>query len=83
MDQKYQESFEMWCWRRWEKINWTNHVRNEEVLQGVKEDKNILQTIKERKANWKGLLKNDIMNIYKRVVVQLHVFLTFALHGDE
>jgi len=31
-DQKYLESFEMWCWRRIE-ISWTNHVRNEEVLR--------------------------------------------------
>jgi hypothetical protein len=30
------------------KIRWTNHVRNEEVLQTVKEDRNILQTIKGR-----------------------------------
>jgi hypothetical protein len=22
----------MWCWRRMEKISWTDHVRNEEVL---------------------------------------------------
>jgi len=29
-DQKYLESFEMWCWRRMEKISWTDHVRNEE-----------------------------------------------------
>jgi hypothetical protein len=25
------ESFEMWCWRRTEKISWTDRVRNEEV----------------------------------------------------
>jgi len=25
---KYLESFEMWCWRRMEKINWTDRVRN-------------------------------------------------------
>ena len=31
-DQKHLESFEMWCWRRIEKISWTDHVRNEEVL---------------------------------------------------
>jgi hypothetical protein len=31
-DQKYLESFEMWCWRRMEKISWTDHVRNEEVV---------------------------------------------------
>jgi hypothetical protein len=28
-DQKYLESVEMWCWRRMEKISWTDHVRNE------------------------------------------------------
>jgi hypothetical protein len=40
LDQKHLESFEMWCWRRMEKISWTDHVRNEEVLlksQGVEE----------------------------------------------
>jgi len=53
VDQKYLESFEMWCCRRMEKISWTNCVRKE-VLQRVKEDRNILQTIKTRKANWIG-----------------------------
>ena len=27
-EQKHLESFEMWCWRRMEKINLTDHVRN-------------------------------------------------------
>jgi hypothetical protein len=31
VDQKHLESFEMWCWRRMEKISWTGHVRNEDV----------------------------------------------------
>jgi hypothetical protein len=31
-DQKYLESFEIWCWRRMEKISWIDHVTNEEVL---------------------------------------------------
>jgi hypothetical protein len=47
------ESFEMWCWRRMEKINWTDHVRNE-VLLGVKGQRNILHEISKRKANWIG-----------------------------
>jgi hypothetical protein len=54
VDQKYLESFEMWCWRRIEKISWIDHVRNEEVLHRVEEERNILQTIKRRKANWIG-----------------------------
>ena len=32
-------------------MSWTNHVRNEAVLQRVKEERNIPQTIK-RKAKW-------------------------------
>jgi hypothetical protein len=38
VDQKHLESFEMWCWRRMEKISWTDRVRNEEVLHRVKEE---------------------------------------------
>jgi hypothetical protein len=44
---KYLESFEMWCWRRMDKINWTDRVRNEEVLHRVKQERNILHTIKD------------------------------------
>jgi hypothetical protein len=48
------KSFEMWCWRRMEKISWTDRVRNEEVLHRVKKERNILHTIKRTKANWIG-----------------------------
>jgi hypothetical protein len=54
VDQKYLESFDMWCWRRLEKIIWTDRVRDEEVLQRIKEERNIVHTIKRRKANWIG-----------------------------
>jgi hypothetical protein len=37
-----------------EKISWTDRVRNEEVLQTVEEERNIVYTIKRRKANWSG-----------------------------
>ena len=37
-----------------EKINWTDHVRNEEVLLRVNEQRNILHEIRKRKANWIG-----------------------------
>ena len=35
-------------------ISWTDRVRNEEVLHRVKEERNILYTVKRRKANWIG-----------------------------
>ena len=37
-----------------EKISWTDHVRNEEVLLRVNEQRNILHEIRKRKANWIG-----------------------------
>ena len=37
-----------------EEISWTDHVRNEEVLLRVKEQRNILHEISKRKANWIG-----------------------------
>ena len=36
------------CWRRMKKISWTDRVKNEEVLRRVKEETNILRTIKGR-----------------------------------
>jgi hypothetical protein len=46
LDQKYLESFEKWSWRRMEKISWTDRVNNEAVLHTVKEERNILHTIR-------------------------------------
>ena len=59
----YLQNFEMWCWRRMEKISWIDHVRNVEGLHTVKEEKNILPTIKIRKANWNGdiFLRNCLL----------------------
>jgi hypothetical protein len=56
-DQKYVGSSEMWCWRRIWKISWTDHVRNEELLQRVKEERNIAHAIKRgRLTEWSQLL---------------------------
>ena len=37
-----------------EKISWIDHVRNEEVLLRVNEQRNALREIRKRKANWIG-----------------------------
>jgi hypothetical protein len=37
-----------------EKISLTDHVRNEEVLLRVSEQRNILHKLRKRKANWIG-----------------------------
>jgi hypothetical protein len=52
VDHKYLESFEMWHWRRMEKINCTDRVGFEEILHRVKEESNNLHRMKRRKDNW-------------------------------
>ena len=37
-----------------EKINWTDHVRNEEVLFRVNEQRNMLHEISKLRTNWIG-----------------------------
>jgi len=50
-----------------EKISWTSHVRNEEVLLRANEQRNILHEIRKRKANWIGhILRRDCL--LKRVI---------------
>jgi len=63
VDQIYLKSSEIWCWRRMEKIRLADLVKNEEVLLGVKEETNILDTIKPRKASWivRILLRNFLL----------------------
>ena len=63
MGQKYMSGFEMCFWRRMEKISWTDHVRNKEVLHRVKEERNNLQKLKGSKANWFGhiLRRNHLL----------------------
>jgi len=65
VDQKKLQSFEMWCWRRMQKISWTDHVRNEEVLLRVNEQRNMLREISKQKANWIGhiLCRNCLLHV--------------------
>ena len=46
-----------------EKISWTDHVGNEDVLLRVKEQRNILHEKRKRKAKWIGhiLRRNCIL----------------------
>jgi hypothetical protein len=54
VDPKYLESFGMWCWRRMEKISWTDSVRNEEVLRREGEEYTVYN--RKEKANWMGYM---------------------------
>jgi len=36
----------MWCWSRTEGISWADRLKNEEALHRIKEERNILHTLK-------------------------------------
>ncbi|KAI5640823.1 hypothetical protein NE865_06931 [Phthorimaea operculella] len=59
-DRERLEAFEMWGWRRMQKIKWTDKVTNEEVLVQVKEKRNILSIIENRRGKMFGhLMRHD------------------------
>jgi len=47
-DETTLEAFEMWCWRKMEKIKWTELKTNEEVLDLVKEKRTLLNNLRSR-----------------------------------
>jgi hypothetical protein len=69
---KYLKNSEMCCWRRTEKISWTDRVRNEEVVHRIKEERNILHAVKGRKDNWIGhiLRRNCLVNHFIEVKIK-------------
>ena len=52
--QKRLEAFEMWIWRRMERVKWTDKIKNAVVLERVGQGRIMLELIKKRKINWLG-----------------------------
>ncbi|KAI5739063.1 hypothetical protein M8J77_014529 [Diaphorina citri] len=44
----------MWCYRKTLKIVWSDRVTNEEVLERVKERRQVMNNISARRAKWIG-----------------------------
>ena len=53
-EQRQLEAFEMWIWRRVERVKWTDKIRNVVVVERVGEGRTMLELIKKSKANWLG-----------------------------
>ena len=62
VDQKYLESFEMWCKRKLEKISRTDRVRNEEVLQESRRRGTLYKQYKEGRLN--GLVTSCVRTAF-------------------
>ena len=48
------EAFEMWVWRRMEKIRWKDKITNKKVLELVGESRSLVETVIKRKKKWIG-----------------------------
>jgi hypothetical protein len=42
------------CWRKMEKTSYTSHEKNKEILHRVKEERNIVHTMKWKRGDWFG-----------------------------
>ena len=59
-DIKRLEAFEMWIWRKMQKVKYTEHKTNEEVMKEIEEDRSLIDTIRKRQRNWMGhVLRHD------------------------
>src|SRR6476619_2704025 len=47
-------AFEMWVWRRMEKVSWMDKWTNEQVLSSMNKKRSLIKTIWNRKKNWIG-----------------------------
>jgi hypothetical protein len=47
-------AFEMWIWRKMEKVSWKDHITNEAVLKAVGEKRCLVENILRRKKGWMG-----------------------------
>jgi len=50
-EDRYLENFEMWCWKRMLKVDWTEFRTNDSVLNEISEPRGLLRSIEERR--WK------------------------------
>ena len=48
------KAFEMWLWRKMDRVSWSDRKTNEQVLIDVEEKRCLLEAVVKRKKNWIG-----------------------------
>jgi hypothetical protein len=53
-EEKFVNVFETWCWKRMLKVKWTDRVTNFEVFRRAKEERLLLEILKNGRQSWLG-----------------------------
>ena len=65
------EAFEMWLYRRILRVPWTAHATNGEILRKLKEEKEVLATVKTRKIQYLGhIMRNKNRYQFLQTILQ-------------
>ena len=51
-EEKIINAFEKWRWRKMLKLKWIDRIKNDEVFQRAKEERLLLQILKNRRQSW-------------------------------
>ena len=69
------EAFEMWCWRRMQKIAWIEKKSNEQVLQSINSERELIKIIRTRQMRFLG-------HVMRRGEIE-HLSLTGKIEGKR
>lgn len=64
------EAFEMWTLRRLLRIPWTEHATNDEVLRRARVDRQLMDTVKQRKVSYLGHILRGRQYSIPRLILQ-------------
>ncbi|KAJ4447325.1 hypothetical protein ANN_09329 [Periplaneta americana] len=65
-EEKRLKTFPIWMWRKMERVQWVDRIRNETVLERVTEEIMILKLIRKRKRHWFVSLAEKKLSIEER-----------------
>lgn len=70
-ERKCLETFQIWLWRREEKIIFREEIINEEVFRRIDDKRKLIAVIRKRKGNWIGhfLRKDCLQKLIMKLII--------------
>lgn len=64
------QAFEMWCYRGMWRIPWTDRITNDEVLNGMRKECEVINSIKKRKLQYLGHVMHGPRHALLQLIIQ-------------